>query len=176
MAKLSLKLRFLTMTALAIIIGTGADAAERVTREIAGSDSVWLGRSSNSNGDLNLDFVPNPPEHGPLPGSNPPLLEISRSEGFRLWLRLDNHHYYLARSGSLATLDPLVASASKATSGGEWVCVHGDQRSRHRELVALLRHLRSLGYPKVCLVSWVGDPGAPQPDRTTLPPVQPRPH
>lgn len=159
MAKLRLPLFVLSLALLLGSVAPSASAVKRPTKEIAGMGFVWLTRGPGHAADLNLDLVPNPPEHGPTPGSNPPLLDIDGGGAFSLWLRDDDRHYYLARSGTLAMLDPFVAAASKSTSGGQWVCVHGDQRSHHQQFLTLMRHLRDAGYPKVCIVEWSGDPG-----------------
>jgi hypothetical protein len=137
---------------------SNARAVEHKTKEIVGVNSIWLTQGRSQASDVNLDFVPNPPEHGPV-GITPPLLDANRDGSYSLWLRLDARHYRFARSGTLAQLDRDVATASKGTSGGEWVCVHGDQRSSHRQFLTLVRHLRDSGYPKVCVVTWRGDPG-----------------
>ncbi len=156
------KLPLILCGVLAVVASEGvashAEAVVHKTKEIVDLNPIWLTQGRSHTSDVNLDYVPNPPEHGPV-AITPPLLNANRDGSYSLWLGLDLRHYRLARSGSLAQLDRDVAAASKATSGGIWVCVHGDRRSSHRQFLALVRHLRDAGYPKICIATWRGDPG-----------------
>lgn len=145
----------------AILVSHGAQAVSAeggnthfVTQEVV--NVAWLNLVRARKPGLDLVYVPENPLRGAL--AYPPLLDANRDGSFSLWLSHDPLHYRIARSGSLTQLDPFVASASRLTTGGVWVCVHGNRHSELRQFKQLVGHLRDAGYSRVCIVSWRADP------------------